>query len=217
MKIQRGLSDLLEIKRKFSNAGFSGGMFVNVLYSAFRLATGIIYSSIWFIALGIYHFTLGALRFFLFICYRKTVRQPEKFGLNYEVNRYLLCATALMLTDIPMGFIVYLTVTTESGFYYPGYIIYLSATYTFYMATRAIINFIRTKKNKSPVRSAMKIVDLVAAAMSVLGLQTAMIACFSHNSESYRVMMNALTGAGVCFGVMAIVGYMFVKVFNGGY
>ena len=63
----------------------------------------------------------------------------------------------------------------------------------------------------------MKIVDLVAAAMSVLGLQTAMIASFSHNSESYRVMMNALTGAGVCFGVTAVVGYMFVKVFSGGY
>ena len=40
--------------------------------------------------------------------------------------------------------------------------------------------------------------------MSVLGLQTAMIARFSQNGEGYRKMMNAITG-GFVWGIVILV------------
>ena len=47
--------------------------------------------------------------------------------------------------------------------------------------------------------------DIAAAAlMPLLGLQTAMISQFSTGGESFRRMMNAITGGGVWFSVILI-------------
>ena len=47
--------------------------------------------------------------------------------------------------------------------------------------------------------------DIAAAAlMPLLGLQTAMISQFSTGGESFRRMMNAVTGGGVWFSVILI-------------
>ena len=51
-------------------------------------------------------------------------------------------------------------------------------------------------------------VDLIAAMMSILGLQTAMISRFSENGENYRKMMNAITGSAVYGIVIVIAAYM---------
>lgn len=52
--------------------------------------------------------------------------------------------------------------------------------------------------------SAAKVLNFVAALMSLLGLQTAMISQFSTEGEDFRRMMNALTGGGVWFSVILI-------------
>ena len=63
----------------------------------------------------------------------------------------------------------------------------------------------------SPILSAAKILNFVSAMMSVLGLQTAMIARFSSSGEGYRKMMNATTGGVVFFVVMVTVVVMLVQ------
>ena len=49
----------------------------------------------------------------------------------------------------------------------------------------------------------MKIIGCGATAMFVLGLQTAMLSRFSENGESYRKMMNAITGRFV-YGIVIL-------------
>lgn len=102
-------------------------------------------------------------------------------------------------------------IKTNSSFTYPGYVIYLSALYTFYTMGMSIGNLVKCKKLGSPILSAAKVLNFVSSMMSVLGLQTAMITRFSANGEDYRKLMNTLTGVFVYGAVVFIAVYMINK------
>lgn len=144
--------------------------------------------------MAVYYLVLGCLRAYLIVCYRR--RDPELEHRCYHTTAWLL-----FLLNVPMGGMIVLMVRTNSGFSYPGYIIYLSALYT--MVT-SIQNLVKFRKLGSPILSAAKVLNFIAAMMSILGLQTAMISRFSENGESYRKMMNAITG-GFVYGIVILI------------
>lgn len=173
------------------------GMAVNFFYVLFHVIAGIRYASVWFISMAIYYLILGGLRLYLIWNYRN--RRPE-----IENRCYRRTARFLLLLNIPMGGMIVLMVRTNSGFSYPGYIIYLSACYTFYTMVTSILNLVRFKKLGSPILLAAKVLNFISAMMSILGLQTAMISRFSENGENYRKMMNAITG-GFVYGIVILI------------
>lgn len=177
------------------------GMAVNFLYVAFRIAAGIRYHSVWFISMAVYYLVLGGLRANLIYHYKK-------HNESAEIRCYRHTAWLLFLLNIPMGGMIVLMVRTNSGFLYPGYIIYLSAIYTFYAMVLSIVNLVKFRRLGSPILTAAKILNFVSAMMSILCLQTAMIARFSENGEDYRKMMNAITGTSVWIIVIVIAVYM---------
>lgn len=177
------------------------GMMVNFLYVVFRIFVGIRYASVWFLTMAIYYLLLGIMRLSLILSYRNR-------GVKSELHCYRRTAWLLFLLNMPMGGMIVLMVLTDSGYSYPGYVIYLSALYTFYTIILAIVNLVKFRKLGSPILSAAKILNFVAALMSLLGLQTAMISQFSTEGEDLRRMMNALTGGGVWFFVILIAVYM---------
>ena len=176
------------------------GMIVNFLYVLFRIATGIRYASVWFISMAVYYMVLGGLRAYLISSYRRR----EAGGLSFEYCCYRRTAWLLFLLNITMGGMIVLMVRTNSGFFYPGYIIYLSALYTFYTMAVSIVNLVTFRKLGSPILSAAKVLNFVSAMMSILGLQTAMISRFSVNGENYRGLMNAVTG-GFVYGIVVMI------------
>ena len=180
------------------------GTFINTLYVVFRVAAGIWYASVWFISIAVYYLVLAVLKAYLIINYRK---KNEKI----ELKCYRRIAQMLFLLNIPMGGMIVLMVLTDSGFNYPGYIIYLSALYTFCAFGQAVINLVRYRKIGSLILSASKVLNFISAMMSVLGLQTAMIARFSNDDESFRKMMNAITGGFVWAAVIGIAVYMLIR------
>ena len=66
----------------------------------------------------------------------------------------------------------------------------------------AIVNLVKFRKRGSPILLAAKVLNFVAALMSLLGLQTAMISQFSTEGEDFRRRMNAITGGGVWIAVI---------------
>ena len=146
--------------------------------------------------MAVYYLVQGSLRAYLVAGCRR--RNPAR-----ECRCYRTAAWLLLLLNIPMGGMIVLMVRTNSGFSYPGYIIYLSALYTFYAMAVSVINLVKFRRLGSPILSAAKVLNLVSAMMSVLGLQTAMIARFSENGEDYRRMMNAVTGSFV-YGIVIV-------------
>ena len=123
---------------------------------------------------------------------------------------YRKTALLLFLLNIPIGGMIVLMVRTNSGFTYPGYIIYLSALYTFYTLILSIINLVKFHELGDLILSAAKVLNFISAMMSVLGLQTAMISRFFENGESYRKLMNTLTGSSVYLIVIVTAVYMLI-------
>lgn len=178
------------------NVSIYQGMAVNAFYVVFRIVAGIRYASVWFISMAVYHLVLGGLWAYLVVCYRR--HDPELERRCYHTTAWLL-----FLLNIPMGGMIVLMVRTNSAFSYPGSIIYLSALYTFYTMVTSVLNLVKFRKLGSPILSAAKVLNFIAAMMSILGLQTAMISRFSENGESYRKMMNAITG-GFVYGIVIL-------------
>lgn len=178
-------------------------LLANLLYAAFRMIVGMHYASVWFLSMAVYYLVLGCLRLSLMVSSRHS-------GQSWELRCYRRTAWLLFLLNIPMGGMILLMVVTNSGYSYPGYVIYLSALYTFYTLITAILNLVRFRRLGSPILSAVKVLNLVAALMSVLGLQTAMIAQFSADGPGFRKMMNTITGGCVWGIVIVIAVYMLV-------
>lgn len=177
------------------------GMMVNFFYVVFRILVGIRYASVWFLTIAIYYLLLGIMWLSLALSYRNR-------NIKSELRCYRRTAWLLFLLNIPMGGMIVLMVLTDSGYSYPGYVIYLSALYTFYTIILAIVNLVKFRKLGSPILSAAKVLSFVAALMSLLGLQTAMISQFSTEGAAFRRRMNAITGGGVWFSVILIAVYM---------
>lgn len=180
------------------------GMMVNFFYVVFRILVGIRYASVWFLTIAIYYLLLGIMRLSLALSYRNR-------NMKSELRCYRRTAWLLFLLNIPMGGMIVLMVLTDSGYSYPGYVIYLSSLYTFYTIILAIVNLVTFRKLGSPILSAAKVLSFVAALMSLLGLQTAMISQFSTEGEAFRRRMNAITGGGVWFSVILIAVYMLLR------
>ncbi len=176
-------------------------MTVNFLYVLFRIVVGIRYTSMWFISMAVYYLVLAVLRLSLILSYRQKVNIDE-------LRCYRRTAWLIFLLNIPMGGMITLMVLTNSGYSYPGYVIYLSAMYTFYTMVTSVINLVRFRRLGSPILSAAKVLNFIAALMSILGLQTAMIAQFSVESDSFRKTMNAITGGVIWLCVILTAVYM---------
>lgn len=177
------------------------GMAANYLYVIFRFILWLRYGSVWFISIAIYYLVLGCLRARLIVAYGH--KNPEK-----EIVCYRQTAWLLFLLNITMGGMIVQMVRANSGFSYPGVIIYLSAMYTFYIMILSVINLVKFRRVGSPVLSAAKVLNFISAMMSVLALQTAMISRFSNGDETFRKTMNTITGSAVYAAVIAIAVYM---------
>lgn len=185
------------------------GFCINVLYVIFKTATGIYYRSAWFLSLGVYYLALAIMRFLL-IHYIRLKKQTSDE--NDELRRYRMCGYMLFLINIALTGITILAVKKNAGFTYSGYLIYVMAMYAFYSVITAVMNLVKYRKYGSPILSAAKVINMSTALVSIFSLETAMLAQFGgENTEHFRVMMTALTGAGVSLIVLGMAVFMIVR------
>lgn len=185
------------------------GFTVNLLYIAIKMAFGIYYRSTWFIALAMYYILLAVMR--LLLLYRRN--WPEGSArLELELRRYRLCGCILLIMNLALGGIVAFIVRYDRGYEYPGILIYAIAAYSFYAVIIAVINVVKFRKHGSPILSAAKAINLVAAMVSILSLETAMLSQFGNeDGPMFRKMMTACTGDGVCLIVLGMAIFMIAK------
>lgn len=180
------------------------GFVVNLLYIGIKLFSGIYYRSAWFIALAIYYAILAAVRLML-------VRRVQVTDKRLELRRYRLCGILLFLMAIALAGIVSFIVYQNRHFDYPGVLIYLMAAYSFYMVITAAVNLVKFHRNGSSVMSAAKAVNFVAAMVSILSLETAMLTRFNGNAERFRAAMTGWTGGTMCLILMIMAVFMIVR------
>ena len=109
------------------------------------------------------------------------------------------------------GIVVFI-VYQNRGYDYPGVLIYAMAAYTFYITIIAVINLVKFRRHGSPILSAAKAINFVAAMVSMLSLTTAMLAQFGGNEEPYfRPIMTGTVGGGVCVIVLGMAVFMIAR------
>lgn len=185
------------------------GFFINLLYAGIKLFSGFYYNSVWFATLAVYYILLAVMRFSLLHHVRR--REKNENDKAAEWRRYRLCGICLLFMNGALTRLIILVIHQNSGFEYPGVLIYVMALYAFYATIIAVRNVIRFRKYGSPVLSAAKVINLTAALVSMLSLETAMITQFgAAEDESFRQIMMASTGFGVSVIVLGMAFYMIV-------
>lgn len=180
-------------------------LIINLAFSAFKLVTGIIYSSFFIIAIAAYYILLSVARFLL-LRFMRSGKQDAAA----QYRRYRLTAILMMLINLTLSsFVLYMIVKNDGAPLSEIYVI-TSAAYTFYTLTVSVIDIIKYRKYENPILSAAKALRLAQALVSLLSLESAMLVTFGE-SESFRRIMLSLTGAGVCVMVLAMSVYMIVR------
>lgn len=184
------------------------GLAINFLYIAVKLFSGIYYRSVWFFALGVYYILLAIMRFILL----HKGKNSAVLTMKAELKRYRMCGIMLLIMNQALAGIVVFMVYQNKGFDYPGLLIYAMAAYSFYMIIVAVINLVKFRKHGSPLLSAAKVINLVAAMVSILSLETAMLAQFGEDDDLlFRKIMTGTTGGAVCTIVIGIAIFMIWK------
>ncbi len=188
------------------------GLVVSAFYVLFRGITACLYHSVWFAAIAGYYFFLCVVRLMLAHYVRQSNQCADDVGrARVEYRAYLLCGCLMLLLNGGMAGVITLMVRDNLHYDYPGYVIYLSAMYTFYTAISASCNVVKFRRLRSPILSASKAISFTGAMMSVMALQTAMIARFGEEDAVFRQTANTITGAVVCVFAVVISIYMIIR------
>lgn len=186
-----------------------GSLGINMLYAILKFVSGLYYYSVWMITLAVYYICLAVMRFLLLCHVNRNMLGKNLF---LEWKKYRLCGILLMLMNIALSGIVVLIIHQNQSFEYAGYLIYVMAIYAFYTVATAAVNMVKYRKLGSPVLSAAKAINLSAAMVSMLALETAMLSQFgsANDPEFYRAMITA-TGTIICIIIFAMAIIMIAK------
>lgn len=187
------------------------GLAVNFFYAVLKAAEGIFCGSVWMISMAVYYLLLGTVRLYLAHYRRISALLDGDDALRFQYKCYGRTGLFLLVVNIPMTGATKMMIDADPGIDYPGSLIYASALLTFYMMTTAIINMVKFKRIGDPILSASKTLNFVAAMVSMLGLQAALISRFSENSEDFRKLMSIITGTVIFGAVIIIAVFMALK------
>jgi len=181
----------------------------NLLYAGINAFFWFSMCSAWFAVLAGYYVVLAVMRFLLLRYFRVNQLGGNRPG---ELLRARLCSYILLLLNFSLTGTVMMILYQNRGFEYHGILIYVMASYTFYITTHAIIALVKYRKYRSPVMTVSKIIALSAALVSMLSLETAMFSQFGGDMPAEgKWLMIVLTGAGVSIAVISMSVFMIAK------
>lgn len=183
-------------------------MVLNYLYAAYNLLTALQSGSVWLLSLGVYTLMLAIVRTDLTLSHHRGRKLPPDALPRHESRCYRRVAWSLLALNVPIGGLTLLMVSGQSVSALPGHLIYLSALYSFLMMGLGISNLIRFRRFGSPILSAAKVLSMVAALLSMLTLQSALLDRFGEGQDSFRLLMSRLSGSAVFLSVFGMALWM---------
>lgn len=180
---------------------------INLVYAGFKLVSGIIYGSFWFDAFAVYYLLLTVIRFLLLRYMRKSRSRQDLIA---EFHRYRLCGILMLVMNLALSGVVMHMIVQNPSNAYDEVVVITMAVYAFYAVTVSIIDLLRYRRYESPVILAAKSIRFTAALVSLLSMEASMLAQRG-SDETFRRLMIALTGAGVCLIVLGLSVYMILR------
>lgn len=198
------------IKKYFDDLRFRNlinlcvSMAINFSFIFIKFVDGINNKSMWFISLSIYYFLLTIIKLFL-------LNNLIKNGDKKEYIVYRNIGYFIMILNIALVIVIIQMVRVNVAIIPDRYIIYLTALYSFYLIISAIVNLIKYRKYNSPILSSVKVINLLTASVSILMLQTTLIATFGDGNFQYMKLMNTITGTIISLITVGVSLYMILK------
>lgn len=153
---------------------------------------GIALQSIWFGALAAYYVFLALLRGGVLIHKR---RRGENSELS-DTKTYYNCGIILLILNAALSSAIAQMIFDDQAFSYADWTIFAYAAYAFFKITMSIINLFRAKKQDDLIIMAIRNVNFIDAAVSILALQTALLHTFTTGNVDIS-LFNTLTGIAV--------------------
>ena len=174
------------------------GLALNVAFSAYYLACGLILRSWWMLTLGSYYLILSVVRF-------AVLRMKSKEHLAAKMAGWMLMALSLSLVGT-----VILSVVRDRGHERHMIIMIGLAAYAFTKMTLATVHLIRSRHSTSQRLIALRNIAFADAFASIFALQRSMLVSFEGMTDTEIVIMNATLGSAVCI-VVFLLGLHLVK------
>lgn len=188
---------------------YSGTAF-NILYALFKLISGIVIPSYFFVTIAVYYLMLAVLKFSLVRSDYKWKLRSDEIVLHTEWRIYRRTGWLMSLLNLTLAGIIIQVIRDGDSYRYPGTLIFAMAAYAFYRISIVIVSLIRDRKRRTPLFSAAKSLDLAVAVVSMFTLQTAMLHSFNSDGSSTG-LFNTISGIAV---LMIILGISLFMVFN---
>lgn len=193
-----------------SSIALYGSSLLNALYAILQLSLGFYHQTFWYCSLGCYYICLAVMRFYL-VSYLRKNKPGEKSGA--ELKRYRICGWIFLAMNVTLAVMTVFMVYWNRTLRHHMIIAIAMAAYTFTTFTVAIVNLIRYRRYNNPILSASKNINMAAACVSMLTLESTMLATFDDGSMSLgsqRALLGA-TGGIVCAFVITMAVIMIVK------
>ena len=178
----------------------------NLLYALFKLLSGIIFRSVWFISFAFYYILLVIVRYNI-----AKQKLDDSTTLKDEYIKYKNVGVILLFINVILTFIVLIIVNEQVMNIYPSWIAITVATYTFYLIFISIYNLIKYRKYKSPLMASSKIVNVVTSLVSLISLEIILIPTFGNVNDLFFEVMIMTTGGGIALIVFIISLYMIIR------
>jgi len=180
---------------------------LDVLYAGVNILLAVFFSTNWFAIFAGYYAVLSCLRILLF---QNLLRRKENH--LRELKRALFCSGILLTVNLVLSALVLMMLYRPHEFGDMGVLIYVAALYTFSALAVSITGLIRFRKYKSPVLSGSRMINLTAALVSLLILESAMLSQFGGDMPlSMQNIFIAATGAGISIVIIVTALYMILK------
>lgn len=178
--------------------GSSISFFISVLFGIFNGVLGIMGKSVWYGALSFYYIITALIYGSLLLNLKST---------SYKI--YKRCGYFMAILNTALSAFIAQMIFEDKGFVYGDIMIYVFASYAFYKLTMAIIRLFKTRHHKSPVLSAIALINLTSGMVSVLALQTALLSTFGDGIDNS--LFNTLTGSAVSLTAIGISIFMIIN------
>ena len=183
---------------------------LNFAYVVVNGVTAIVYRSVWYYALSAYYFALMVIRLGVILAsgrgLKKYGRDSEAFE-RRKLNIYLAGGIALLLLEASLSGVITLMIAMPKDTQTGLVLAIANAAYTFTRFILAIVNKIKSGREKEPVTQALRNLNLTDALVSLFSLQITLSAAAGGDLP---LQMNALVGFAVCFFTACLGIYMIV-------
>ena len=183
------------------NVSLYGSLLLNTAYAVFQLGLGFYHASFWYYSMAAYYISLAIMRFFLV---RHTSRHQPGEKMQEELIKYRNCGIVFLVMNLALSVMIFFMVYWNRTFRHHEITTIAMATYTFTAFALAIVNVMKYRKYNSPVFSASKAINLAAACVSMLTLESTMLTTFDDGTMELRNRRFMLGASGGVISVFIV-------------